>query len=49
MLRAKAVEAAVSRLYGGIHYRVDHDTSLEMGREIGRRVVLHARSDGSRP
>lgn len=43
------MEAAVSRLYGGIHYRVDNDTSLEMGREIGRRVVLRAERDGSRP
>jgi len=32
-------EAAVSRLYGGIHYRFDNDAGLEMGREIGQNVL----------
>jgi PAP2 superfamily protein len=33
-LRAWAEAAAVSRLYGGIHFRIDNDTGLELGRKI---------------
>lgn len=32
---AAADEAAVSRLYGGIHYRIANQTGLTMGRQIG--------------
>ncbi len=38
-LRAMAEEAAVSRLYGGIHYRFDSDRGLEAGRAIGRLAI----------
>jgi hypothetical protein len=31
---AKASEAAMSRLYGGIHYRFDADAGLDMARRI---------------
>jgi hypothetical protein len=34
-LRAMAEEAALSRLYAGIHYRFDNDVGLRMGRSIG--------------
>ena len=34
-----ADEAAISRLYGGIHYRSAIDAGLEQGRCIGQRVV----------
>lgn len=34
-LFAMADEAAVSRLYGGIHYRFDNDAGLVLGRRIG--------------
>lgn len=34
-----AIEAATSRLYGGIHYRSSNEIGLEMGRCIGRRVL----------
>jgi hypothetical protein len=37
--RAKAVEAGISRLYGGIHYRFDHDAGLTLGRRIARLVL----------
>lgn len=37
-LQAKANEASMSRLYGGIHYRFDMDAGLE----IARRVAAHA-------
>jgi membrane-associated phospholipid phosphatase len=41
--RAKAAEAGMSRLYGGIHYRFDHDAGLTLGRRIGRLVLDRAR------
>jgi hypothetical protein len=41
-LDAMADEAAVSRLYGGIHYRSDNEVGLRIGREIGRRTVERA-------
>lgn len=34
-----AEEAAMSRLYGGIHYRHDNDEGLALGRIIGQRVL----------
>lgn len=34
-----AEEAAISRLYGGIHYRAAIEIGLEQGRELGRFVV----------
>lgn len=40
-LRAQAEEAALSRLFGGIHYKSDNEAGLELGREVGRRVVQH--------
>ena len=33
-LRDMAQEAAMSRLYGGIHYRFDNEIGLQMGRAI---------------
>jgi PAP2 superfamily len=35
-LRAWADEAAVSRLYGGIHFRSDNDAGLTLGQKVGR-------------
>jgi membrane-associated phospholipid phosphatase len=44
---AMADEAAISRLYGGIHYRFDNDAGLSLGQRIGavtlRRVGLPVR------
>lgn len=34
-LTAMADEIALSRLYGGVHYRFDNDTGLAMGRAVG--------------
>jgi membrane-associated phospholipid phosphatase len=34
-----ADEAAISRLYGGIHYRMDNEQALLCGREIGRNIA----------
>jgi AcrR family transcriptional regulator len=39
-LRAMAEEAAVSRLYGGIHFRSDNDAGLALGRNVGRAALM---------
>lgn len=36
---AWAEEAAQSRLYGGIHFAIDNDEGLKLGRRIGQRVL----------
>ena len=41
-LQAAAREAALSRLYGGIHFRSDNDEGLAAGRRIGQRVAARA-------
>jgi PAP2 superfamily len=38
-LRAAAAEAALSRLYGGIHFRTDNDAGLKLGRSVGRTAL----------
>jgi membrane-associated phospholipid phosphatase len=43
--RTMAEEAAISRLYGGIHFPSDNDNGLLIGREVGRRVVEFVRAD----
>ena len=32
-------EASISRLYGGIHYRLSLDTGLEVGKKVGNQVL----------
>ncbi len=41
-----AEEQAMSRLYGGIHYRFDNDGGLALGRVVGRYVVDRERRGG---
>jgi hypothetical protein len=41
---AAAAEAAMSRLYGGIHYRAAIEEGLRQGREIGEMVVRRVRT-----
>jgi hypothetical protein len=38
-LAAMADEAAISRLYGGIHYPIDNHTGLQLGRRVGRAAL----------
>jgi PAP2 superfamily len=38
-LGAMAEEAAISRLYGGIHFRSDNEAGLELGRRVGAVAV----------
>ena len=45
--RDRALEAAESRLFGGIHYPMDNEEGLRLGREVGRRVVAVAERDGA--
>ena len=45
--RAFAEEAAISRLYGGIHFPSDNIQGLAVGRLIGGRVAEYGRSDGA--
>jgi hypothetical protein len=40
-------EAAISRLYGGIHYRSDIEVGVEHGTRIGGYTVAFARTDGA--
>ncbi|HMO32798.1 MAG TPA: vanadium-dependent haloperoxidase [Lacibacter sp.] len=37
--RRAAEEAALSRLYGGIHFRFDNDEGLKVGKQVGALVV----------
>ncbi len=45
---AWAKEAAMSRLYGGIHYRFDNEAGLALGQRIGKAVIERALSEGKR-
>ncbi len=45
-LRAQAQEAAISRLYGGIHFRSDNDAGLALGKKVAGAAI--ARYDVSR-
>jgi membrane-associated phospholipid phosphatase len=47
--RAMAEEAAISRLYGGIHFPSDNNNGLQVGREVGRRVIEYASQGSSDP
>ena len=43
-----AEEQAMSRLYGGVHYRFDNDKGLELGRIVARFVIDRERSGALR-
>jgi membrane-associated phospholipid phosphatase len=45
--KAKAQEAAISRLYGGIHYKSDNEVGLQVGAKVGQLVVARAQKDGA--
>ncbi|NCD70738.1 phosphatase PAP2 family protein [Mucilaginibacter agri] len=42
-----AHEAAMSRLYGAIHYRTDCDAGLVTGKQVGDYAVARAKADGA--
>jgi hypothetical protein len=41
-----AMEASLSRLYGGIHYRMDCEAGLKCGTTIGGFAIERAKGDG---
>jgi hypothetical protein len=41
---AAATEAGLSRIYGGIHTRLDHTSGLKLGRDVADFVLRQARS-----
>jgi len=45
--RARGREAGLSRIWGGIHYPVDHVFGSRMGRKIGELAVARAKRDGA--
>lgn len=46
-LNQQAEEAAMSRLYGGIHFRSDNDDGLLLGRQIADLLIQTAGQDGT--
>lgn len=44
---AMATEASMSRVYAGIHYRVDCTTGLDVGKKIGGYAIKRAQTDGA--
>ena len=46
-MEAKADEAAMSRLYAGIHPRADNEFGAELGHKVGRAVVERIKRDGA--
>ncbi|MEB3198230.1 MAG: phosphatase PAP2 family protein [Candidatus Sericytochromatia bacterium] len=46
---AQAREAAMSRLWGGIHFRKDNDDGLKLGERIGKHCVSEAKAKGWLP
>lgn len=45
-LVAQADEAAVSRLYGGIHYQQDNEDGKALGKRLGEAMLARAKADG---
>jgi membrane-associated phospholipid phosphatase len=45
MKRAK--DGAESRFHGGIHFRSDNDTGLELGRKVGAAILKKIQTDGA--
>jgi len=45
--QAQAKEASVSRIYGGIHYKMDCEGGMKIGKAVGEKAVLRGQSDGA--
>ena len=45
--KAMALEASVSTMYAGIHYRSDCEVGLQVGNNIGNYAVQRAKTDGA--
>ncbi len=46
-LSAQAEEASKSRMYGGIHFKMDCEEGLKIGKIIGHKAIVKAQNDGS--
>jgi hypothetical protein len=46
-IQARADEAAMTRLWAGIHFRSDIETGLALGRAVADLVIEQAEQDGS--
>ncbi len=46
-IRAKAIEAADSRITAGIHFESDKTSGLKLGQDVAAAVIEHAKADGS--
>jgi len=46
-LISQAEEASKSRIYGGIHYRMDCEAGMKIGKLIGNKAIVKAQNDGS--
>jgi membrane-associated phospholipid phosphatase len=46
-IRAIADEAGLSRIWAGIHYRIDHEAGVELGTKVAGKFISRAESDGS--
>jgi membrane-associated phospholipid phosphatase len=44
---SQATEASLSRLYGGIHYRVDCEVGLQHGKRVAQYTINFAQQDGA--
>ncbi len=47
MWRSRAREAGMSRFWGGVHWKIDVTAGLDVGRNVARGVVEHAKNDGA--
>ncbi len=47
-LKAQADEAAMSRLYGGIHHRFDNEEGANCGTVVGKVAIDWAKTDGAK-
>ena len=47
MWRGRATEAGYSRLWGGVHWRIDVEAGLPIGQKAGRVVTERAKQDGA--
>lgn len=46
-IEARSQEAALSRLWAGIHFRSDLDAGLKLGQGVAKIVIEHAKHDGA--
>ncbi len=47
--RARAKEAGDSRIWAGIHFEMDNQSGIVLGRNVARKFIAWAEADGSQP